>query len=786
MHVHAHAQPQSQPPATSTSTPHRDPVCGMEVDPQTAGGGSAEHAGVIYHFCSAHCRARFVASPAAFASGGKPAESKPAHNDDGATYTCPMHPEVVQKGPGSCPICGMALERAVPVAEDRSNPELQEMTSRFLWATVLTVPTFLLAMAEMLVGPSLAAVLPPQINAWLQAALAAPVVLWAGAPFFKRGWASVVNHRLNMFTLIALGTAAAFGFSIFALVFPGMLPHTMMHNGMPAVYFEASAVIITLVLLGQVLELRARHATGGAVRALLGLNPAHARKVFSDGTEQDVELGAVVVGDQLRVRPGEKIPVDGKVLQGKSSVDESMISGEPIPVEKEPQSPVTGGTLNGRGTLVIVAQHVGTETVLARMVAMVSQAQRSRAPIQRLADAVSSWFVPAVVLVAALTALLWGAYGPEPRLAYALVNAVAVLIIACPCALGLATPMSIMVGTGRGAQSGVLIRDAEALETMEKVDIVVVDKTGTLTVGKPVLAQVTAAPNFSEPEVLALAGALEAGSEHPLAAAILAAVAQRGVQLQTAQDFQSVMGKGVVATVDGHKVMLGSPRFLAQSGIEVNAMAPAAAELSERGHTVVLLAVDGTVAGLLAVTDPIRPSAPGAIKELQAQGVQVVMLTGDARGTAHAVARQLGIDQVHAEVLPEDKAEVIAALQKQGHTVAMAGDGVNDAAALATAHVGIAMGTGTDVAMESAGITLVQADLRGIVRARHLSHQVMRNVRQNLTFAFAYNALGIPIAAGVAYPFVGLLLSPMLAGAAMAFSSVSVIVNALRLRRIRL
>ncbi|HYB44237.1 MAG TPA: heavy metal translocating P-type ATPase [Candidatus Methylomirabilis sp.] len=762
-----------------------DPVCGMEVDPAGAA-GRAVHGGVTYWFCSEHCRDSFVADPERYRAPARPAEARAGEQaSDIRIYTCPMHPEVRQRGPGSCPKCGMALEPEAPTAEEEPSAELIDMTRRFWISLALTVPLVGLAMGEMLV-PSILARPGSLARSWIQLALAAPVVLWGGWPFFVRGWHSIVTRQLNMFTLIALGTAAAFGYSVFAVLLPSALPEGMRHHGAPSIYFEAAAVIVSLVLLGQVLELRARSATSGAIRALLGLAPKTARRLRDDDGEEDVPLAEVQLGDRLRVRPGERVPVDGVVLDGRSAVDEAMITGEPIPVEKVPGDRATGGTVNGSGGFVMRAERVGADTLLAQIVRMVGEAQRSRAPIQRLADLVSAWFVPAVVVAAVITAIAWSLYGPEPRLVYALVNAVAVLIIACPCALGLATPMSIMVGTGRGAQAGVLIKNAEALETMEKVDTVVVDKTGTLTEGRPRLMAVIAAAGFTDADLLSLAAGLEQGSEHPLAAAVLAGAGARGVTPVRVDEFRSVTGQGVTGVAAGRKVALGNPRLLAALGVEAAPLSERAEALRLEGHTVIYLAVDGAPAGLLAVADPVKAETPEAIRQLQAEGLRVVMLTGDSRTTAQAVARTLGLDDVIAEVQPAEKAEVVKRLQAQGHIVAMAGDGVNDAPALAQAQVGIAMGTGTDVAMESAGVTLVKGDLRGIVRARRLSRATMRNIRQNLVWAFLYNALGVPIAAGVLYPVSGLLLSPIMASAAMSLSSVSVITNALRLRRVAL
>jgi Cu+-exporting ATPase len=701
-------------------------------------------------------------------------------------YTCPMHPQIVRDEPGFCPICGMALEpRTVTTTE--VNPELVDMTRRFWISLVLTAPLLFMAMAEMVVGAPMSHLLSGRLLTWVQLVLATPVLLWGGWPFFQRGWASIINRSLNMFSLIAIGTGTAYGYSVVTTLFPDLLPDAFRgHNGEPAVYFEAAAVITTLVLLGQVLELRARSQTSSAIKALLGLAPKTARLIQEDGTEVDVPLERVRPGDRLRIRPGEKVPVDGVVLEGTSAVDESMVTGEPVPVEKAPGSRVIGGTVNGTGSLVMRAERVGSETLLAQIVRLVGEAQRTRAPIQRLADVVSSYFVPAVIAIAALTFIVWSLVGPEPRLAYALVNAVAVLIIACPCALGLATPMSIMVATGRGAMAGVLIKNAEALEVLERVDTLVVDKTGTLTEGKPRLMSVVAVPGQDETALLHLAASLERGSEHPLAAAIVVGAHERGVTLSAAQDFRSVTGKGVVGTVDGQVVALGNRALLDDLHVGAGELAEKAERLRRDGQTVMFVVVNGKTVGLLGVADPIKASTFEAIQMLHEEGIRVVMLTGDNRTTAEAVARELGIDEVEAEVLPERKAEVVKRLQSEGHVVAMAGDGINDAPALAQADIGIAMGTGTDVAMESAGITLVKGDLRGVVRARRLSLATMRNIRQNLFFAFIYNALGVPIAAGVLYPVFGLLLSPMIASAAMTFSSVSVIANALRLRKLAL
>jgi Cu+-exporting ATPase len=700
-------------------------------------------------------------------------------------YVCPMHPEIVRDRPGSCPLCGMALEpRALAASEPEVSPELIDMTRRFWISLVLTAPVFVLAMSEMIPGQPVQHALGMRLITWLQLVLATPVVLWGGRPFFERGWASVVNRSLNMFTLIAIGTGVAYVYSVVAALVPGIFPASFRtHGGEVAVYFEAAAVITTLVLLGQVLELRARSQTNSAIRALLGLAPKTARLLHDDGSEVDVPLEQVKLGDRLRVRPGEKVPVDGIVLEGSSSVDESMVTGEPIPVEKTAGSRVTGATVNGTGSFVMRAERVGSETLLAQIVRMVNEAQRSRAPIQRLADVVASYFVPAVVLIAALTFIIWSIIGPQPRMAYALVNAVAVLIIACPCALGLATPMSIMVGTGRGATAGVLVKNAEALEIMGKVDTIVVDKTGTLTEGRPQLLSVVALGQWQENDLLDLAASLERASEHPLAGAVVTGAEARHATLSQVQEFRAVTGKGVIGTIGARRIALGNEALLTEMGVECEELSRAARDLRRTGQTVMLLAVDGEAAGLLGVADPVKPSTPEAIALLHRDGVRIVMLTGDNRTSAEAVARELGIDEVEAEVLPAQKAEVVKRLQAQGRIVAMAGDGINDAPALAQAHVGIAMGTGTDVAMESAGVTLVKGDLRGIAKARRLSRATIRNIRENLFFAFVYNSIGVPIAAGALYPIVGLLLNPMIASAAMSMSSVSVIANALRLRR---
>jgi Cu+-exporting ATPase len=757
-----------------------DPVCGMTVDPHKTP-HRAEHAGHPYYFCSAGCRTKFIADPARYLGGAKAPGPAPA----GAIYTCPMHPEIRQPGPGSCPICGMALEPELASAEIGPNPELIDMTRRFWIGAGLAIPVVILEMGGHLARSH--AWVPQMLSNWSQFALATPVVLWAGWPFFMRGGQSLVTRNLNMFTLIALGVGVAYAYSVVATLAPGVFPPAFRgHDGAVAVYFEAAAVITILVLLGQVLELRARERTSGAIRALLDLAPKIAHRVKDDRNEEEVSLDAVLVGDQLRVRPGEKIPVDGEVAGGRSSVDQSMVTGESMPVTKKPGDKVIGGTLNQSGSFVMRAEKIGRDTLLARIVQMVAQAQRSRAPIQRLADQVAGWFVPAVIAVALLAFAAWALFGPEPRFAFGLVAAVSVLIIACPCALGLATPMSIMVGVGRGAEAGVLIKNAEALERMEKVDTLVVDKTGTLTEGKPKVTKIVPATGFDETEVLRLAASVERASEHPLAAAIVQAAAEKNIPLAPVRGFDSPVGKGAFGMVEKRRVALGNAKFLAELGVAVAALEAEAEKLRGDGATVIFVAVEGKLAGILAIEDPVKATTPEALAALAAQGVRVIMLTGDNKTTAQAVARRLGIKHVEAEVLPEQKSAVVQGLRGEGHVVGMAGDGVNDAPALAAADVGIAMGSGTDVAIESAGITLLQGDLMGIVRARRLSAATMRNIRQNLFFAFIYNAAGVPVAAGVLYPVFGLLLSPVIAAAAMALSSVSVIANALRLRTVKL
>jgi len=812
--------PAASAPAAPAEEKVKDPVCGMMVSPERAKGGKHEHAGKTYYFCNPRCLEKFRANPGRYlgeAPAPPPPPPKPGaeytcpmHPEVrtlgpsacpdcgmalepldvtvGATrteYICPMHPEVVQDQPGSCPKCGMALEPRTVSLEEAPNPELIDMSRRFWVSLPLSFIVMVLGMSDMLPGQPVQAFF-GRWRSWIELALATPVVLFCGLPFFERGWASIKNRRLNMFTLIAIGTGAAYVYSVVATIAPGLFPPSFRHHGEVAVYFEASSVIVSLVLLGQVLELKARSRTSSALKALLGLAPKTARRLVDGGREEDAPLDRVQPGDRLRVRPGEKVPVDGVVLEGQSAVDESMVTGEPIPVEKAPGARVTGGTVNGTGGFVMRAERVGADTLLAQIVRMVSEAQRSRAPIQRLADVVASYFVPIVLTISALTFVIWALTGPEPRMAHALVNAVAVLIIACPCALGLATPMSIMVGTGRGAGAGVLVKNAEALEVMEKVDTLVVDKTGTLTEGKPRLVSVLALAGFSEDELLRLIASLERGSEHPLASAIVTGAASRGLTLGEAQGFRSITGKGVVGSADGREVALGNAALFAELGIDAGDLATRADEGRRQGQTVMMVAIDKKAAGLVVVADPVRATTEEAIAALRGEGIELVMLTGDSRTTAEAVAKKLGIARVEAEVLPDQKAAVIKRLQGEGRIVAMAGDGINDAPALAQAQVGIAMGTGTDVAIESAGLTLLGGDLGALVRARRLGRATMRNIRQNLFFAFVYNTLGVPLAAGVLYPVFGLLLSPMLAAAAMSFSSVSVIANALRLRRVTL
>ena len=756
-----------------------DPVCGMKVDPKTAKGGHFAYKGQDYFFCSQRCHDRFEAEPEKFLAPKQPEpEAAP-----GTIYTCPMHPEVRQEGPGSCPICGMALEPETVSLDDAPDPELIDMTRRFWIGLALTLPIFVIEMTSHVFGVHL---LPPNVSNWVSLVLATPVVLWAGAPFFERGWRSLVTRHLNMFTLIAMGTGVAYAYSVVATVAPGLFPDAFrdMH-GAVAVYFESAAVITVLVLLGQVLELRARARTSGAIRSLLGLAPKTARRIGKAGDE-DVPVEDIAVGDLLRVRPGESVPVDGTVTEGKSSVDESMVTGESMPVSKAKDAHVIGGTLNQSGALVIRADKVGRDTMLARIVDMVAKAQRSRAPVQRLADQVAGWFVPAVIAAAVLAFIAWMTFGPEPRFTFAMVAAVTVLIIACPCALGLATPMSIMVGVGRGAHSGILIRDAEALERMELIDTMVIDKTGTLTEGKPKVVAVVPANGFDENEVLRLAASVERASEHPLAFAIVNAAKERDLAFADAADFDSPSGKGAIATVEGRAVALGNARLMADLKADTRELDAVADQQRAQGATAIYVVADRKPAGVIAIADPVKPSARAALDALRASGLRIVMLTGDNAATAQAVAKTLGIAEVKADVLPEHKNEVVLQLQKEGRRVAMAGDGVNDAPALAAADVGIAMGGGTDAAIESAGITLLRGDLHGLVQARELSIATMRNIRQNLVFAFVYNAAGIPLAAGVLYPVFGWLLSPMIGAAAMALSSVSVIGNALRLSRIRL
>ncbi|MDZ4111660.1 MAG: heavy metal translocating P-type ATPase [Brevundimonas sp.] len=757
-----------------------DPVCGMSVDP-AATAHRAAHDGEDHVFCSAGCRTRFVADPARYLSSAV----EPGPVAPGVIYTCPMHPQIRQEGPGACPICGMALEPETVTAEAAPNHELTDFTRRFWIGLVLTLPVFALEMGGHLT--SLHMLLSGQMSNWIQLVLATPVVLWSGWPFFERGWTSLRTRRLNMFTLIAMGVGVAWLYSVVAVLAPGVFPPAFLKpDGSAPVYFEAAAVITVLVLVGQILELRAREQTSGAIRALLDLTPRNARRVGADGVDEDVAIDRIAVGDSLRVRPGEKIPVDGEILDGRVAVDESMVTGESMPVTKEVGDRVVAGALNQTGSFVMRADRVGADTLLAQIVQMVAQAQRSRAPIQRLADTVSGWFVPMVIVIAGLAAVVWGLVGPEPRLSYALVAAVSVLIIACPCALGLATPISIMVGVGRGARAGVLIRNAEALERFEKVDTLILDKTGTLTEGRPSVTAVLPAEGFTEADILRLSASLERGSEHPLADAIVRAARDRDLTLAEAVDFDSPVGRGVRGTIEGRPVALGNTRYLGELSVDVSGLEAQAEALRHDGATAIFVAVDGRAAGVIGIADPIKSTTPDAIRALKAAGLRLVMMTGDNRTTAEAVARRLGIDEVQAGVLPQDKASVVQQLRSQGRIVAMAGDGVNDAPALAAADVGVAMGAGSDVAIESAGVTLLGGDLQGIVRARRLSRAVMGNIRQNLVFAFGYNALGIPVAAGLLFPAFGWLLSPALAALAMALSSVSVIGNALRLRAVKL
>jgi P-type Cu+ transporter len=773
-----------------SQTVARDPVCGMQVDPATSK-HRFDHRGESFHFCSAGCRTKFAANPGKYLTKSEPpAAASHADVPKGAIYTCPMHPEVRQVGPGSCPICGMALEPEIASLDAEPNPELADMTRRFWIGAVLALPPVVLEMGGHLVGGHLVGghgLIDPTLSNWIQFVFASPVVLWAGWPFLVRGWQSLATRNLNMFTLIAMGTGVAYLYSLVGTITPGSFPDTFRgHDGAVAVYFEAASVITVLVLLGQVLELRAREATSGAIKALLRLAPKTARRVDDDGADHEVEIEALKAGDKLRVRPGEKVPVDGVILEGRSALDESLVTGESMPVTKEAGAKVIAGTLNQSGGFVMRADKVGRDTLLSQIVQMVADAQRSRAPIQRLADQVASWFVPMVIVVALAAFAAWASFGPEPRMPFGLVAAVSVLIIACPCALGLATPMSIMVGVGRGARAGVLIKNAEALEGMEKVDTLVVDKTGTLTEGKPKVVSIVAAAGFEENDLLRLAASVERASEHPLAAAIVRAANERHVTLAAVEAFDSPTGRGATGKVDTKSIVLGNASYLASIGVDTTALDGDAERLRADGATVINIAIDGRLAGLFAIADPVKSSTPEALKALHAEGIKVIMLTGDNRTTANAVARQLGISEIEADVLPDQKSAVVAKLREGGRIVAMAGDGVNDAPALAAADVGIAMGTGTDVAMESAGVTLLKGDLTGIVRARKLSQATMGNIRQNLFFAFIYNAAGIPIAAGILYPAFGILLSPIIAAAAMALSSVSVVGNALRLRAARL
>jgi P-type Cu+ transporter len=768
------------PDKTRTTAVAKDPVCGMDVDPEKTA-HHASHAGHEYYFCSAGCRTKFVGNPEAWLGDEPPPVPKAI---PGAIWICPMHPEIRRQGPGTCPICGMALEPEEPSLDDGPNPELVDFTRRTWVAGVLTVPLLTTSMVAELIGVRF---VPSSWNPWVQLALTAPIVLWAGWPFFKRGWASVRTRNLNMFTLVSIGVGAAFLYSLVATVAPGLFPPAFRMHGMVPVYYEAAGVVVTLVLLGQVLELRARAATGRAIRALMNLTPKTARRIGPDGSEQEVDLSEVMQGDRLRIRPGEAVPVDGAVVEGRSSVDEAMLTGEPAPVAKAPGSKVTGGTVNTTGSLVMEAQAIGSNTVLARIVKMVAEAQRSRAPIQAIADRISGWFVPLVVAIALATFAVWNLAGPEPRFGHALLNAIAVLIIACPCALGLATPMSIMVGTGRGAHAGVLVKNAEALQVLEKVDTLVIDKTGTLTEGKPKLVAIEAMEGVDESDLLAWAAAVERRSEHPLAHAILVAAGERGLDIPVAEDFGSTTGAGVSARVVGRAVAIGNATMMQSVGADPGALHDRAEARRSEGAGVMLVALDGRLAGMLAVADPVKASARSAIRDLHAEGLRIVMLTGDGRGTADAVARAIGgVDEVHADLKPEDKARIVGELKAKGAVIAMAGDGINDAPALAAADVGIAMGTGTDVAIESAGVTLTKGDLAAMVRARRLAKATMRNIRQNLWFSFLFNGIGVPIAAGVLYPVAGILLSPMLAGAAMALSSFAVVTNALRLNGARL
>ena len=758
-----------------------DPVCGMKVDPATSK-HRFDHGGTIFHFCSAGCQTKFAANPAAYLQPAPPEPVKP-----GAIYTCPMHPQIRQNGPGNCPICGMALEPETVTASDEPNAELADMSRRFWIGLVLALPVLVLEMGSHIPGLAIHSLVPPGISIWVQFALSTPVVLWAGWPIFQRGWASLVNRHLNMFTLIALGTGTAYLYSLAATFVPGLFPAGFRQmGGTVPVYFEAAAVITVLVLLGQVLELRAREQTGGAIRALLNLAPKTARRLRDGGDDEEIPLGDVKIGDRLRVRPGDGIPVDGSVVDGKSAVDESMVTGESMPSPKGPADKVIGGTVNGTGALVMVAEKIGADTVLSRIVAMVANAQRSRAPIQRIADTVAGYFVPVVLAIAIAAFIAWAVWGPAPALAYGLIAAVSVVIIACPCALGLATPMSIMVGVGKGAGAGVLIKSAESLERMEKVDTLVVDKTGTLTEGKPKVIAVVPGEGLTEDDILRLAASLEKSSEHPLAAAIVASAKAKGIDAEEPADFNSVTGKGVTGKVGGKSIALGNASLMSDQGIELGALGGKADELRKQGATALFVGVDGKPGGVIAIADPIKGTTRAALDTLRADGIHIVMLTGDNRTTAEAVAAQLGIDDVKADVLPEDKNRIVRELRAAGKIVAMAGDGVNDAPALAEADVGIAMGTGTEVAIQSAGVTLVKGDLAGIARARTLSRATMSNIRQNLVFAFAYNVIGIPVAAGLLYPSFGILLSPMVAALAMSLSSVSVIGNALRLRATRL